>query len=67
MWCQITYNEPRSSIIKGYLIPWKRKRLVDNVCHLEGDSMQSIRTNDERFYDKYDKFRPDLKHLTNMT
>ena len=28
-------------------------------CHLEGDSMHSMETNDVRFYDKYDKFRPD--------
>ena len=33
--------------------------LEDKVCHLEGDSMHSMTTNDERFYDKYDKFRPD--------
>ena len=31
----------------------------DKVCHLEGDSMHSMTTKDGRFYDKYDKFRPD--------
>ena len=34
---------------------------------LEGDSMHSMTTNDERLYDKYDKFRPDYKHITNLT
>ena len=29
-------------------------------CHLEGDPMHSMTTNDEIFYDKYDKFRPDF-------
>ena len=43
------------------------KRLEDNVCHLEGDSMHSMPTNDERFYEKYDKFRPDCRHMKNMT
>ena len=37
-----------------------RKRLENNVCHLEGDSMHSMTTNDERFYEKYDNFRPDF-------
>ena len=32
----------------------KRKRLEDNVCHLEGDFMHSMTTNAERFYDKYE-------------
>ena len=35
------------------------KRLEYNVCHLEGDSMHSKTTNLERFYEEYDKFRPD--------
>ena len=33
------------------------------MCHLEGDSMHSMTTNDERFYDKYEKFRPDCRHI----
>ena len=37
----------------------EKEVLEDKVCHLEGDSMHSMTTNDERFYDKYDKFRPD--------
>ena len=45
---------------KGGLLPWKRKRLEDKVCHLEGDSMHSMTKNDGRFYDKYEKFRPDF-------
>ena len=44
---------------KGGSLPWKRKRLEDKVCHLEGDSMHSITTNDGRFYDKYDKLKID--------
>ena len=28
------------------------------VCHLEGDSMHSMTTNDGRIYGKYDKFKP---------
>ena len=31
------------------------------------DSMHSMKTNDEIFYDKYDKFRPDCIHMKNMT
>ena len=34
---------------------------------LEGDSMHSMTTNDGRFYDKYDKFRPNFSHMKNMT
>ena len=59
MWCKISYNDPRIQIGKGVEIPWKRKRLEDNVCHLKGDSMHTMTTNDGRFYDNYDKFRPD--------
>ena len=33
------------------------RRQEDKVCHLEGDSMQSMTTNDGRFQEKYDKFR----------
>ena len=36
------------------------RRLEDKVCHLEGDSMHPMTTNDGRFYEKYDKFRPDF-------
>ena len=43
------------------------KRLEDKVCHLEGDSMHSMTTNDGRLYDKYDKFRPDCWHMKNMS
>ena len=43
------------------------KILEDNVCHLEGDSMHSMTTNDEIFYDKYYKFRPDCRYMKNMT
>ena len=43
------------------------KILEDNVCHLEEDSMHSMATNDERFDDKYDKFRPDWKNKKHMT
>ena len=42
-------------------------RIEDNVCHLEGDSMQSMTTNDERFYDKYEKFRTYFIPMKNMT
>ena len=52
---------------KGEHLPWKRKKLKDNACHLEGDSMHSMTTNDERFHDKYDKFRPDYRNMKNMT
>ena len=48
-------------------MPWKRKILQDNVFHLEGDSMHSMTTNDERFYDKYDKLKSNCRHMTNMT
>ena len=34
---------------------------------LEGDSMHSMTTNDERFFDKYEKFRPDCIYMKNMT
>ena len=43
------------------------KRLEDKVCHLEGDYRHSMTTNDGRFYEKYDKFRPDFWHMTIMT
>ena len=39
----------------------------DIVFHLEGESMHSMTTNDERFYDKYDKFIHDFLHMKNMT
>ena len=39
----------------------------DNVCHLEGDSMHSMTTNNEIFYDKYDKFKLDWRPIKNMT
>ena len=29
--------------------------------------MQSMTTNDERFYVKYEKFRLDCKHMTNLS
>ena len=29
--------------------------------------MHSMTTNDERFYEKYEKLRPDCRHMTNMT
>ena len=32
------------------------------MCHLEGDSMHSMTTNDERFCDKYDKLISDYRH-----
>ena len=37
------------------------------MCHLESDSMHFVTTIDEIFYDKYEKFRPDLRPMTNMT
>ena len=37
------------------------------VCHLEGDFMHSMTTNDERFYEKYETFRPDCINMKNMT
>ena len=43
------------------------KRLEDKVCHLEGDSMHSMTTNDGRLYDKYEKFRPDCRNMKTMT
>ena len=48
---------------KGMQLPWKRKILEDKVCHLEKDSMHSMTTNDERFYEK---FRDDCKPMKNM-
>ena len=36
-------------------------------CGLEGDSRHSMTTNDGRFYDKYDKFRPDFRPMKNLT
>ena len=45
----------------------EEKRLYDNMWHLEWDSMHSMKTNDERFYEKYEKFRPDCKNMKNMT
>ena len=47
--------------------PIKRKRLEDKVCHLEGDSMHSMTTNEERFYEKYEKFRLDYINMKNIT
>ena len=43
------------------------EELEDKVCHLEGDSMHHMTTNDGRFYGKYEKFRPDCWHMTNIT
>ena len=37
------------------------------MCHLEGDSMHSMTTNDGIFYEKYDKFRPGCIPIKNMT
>ena len=45
----------------------EEERLYDNMCHLEGDSMHSMKTTNERFYEKYEKFRPDYIHMTNAT
>ena len=43
------------------------KRLEDIVFLLEGDSMHSMTTNDERFYDNYEKNTPNCRHMKNMT
>ena len=45
----------------------KGGRLEDKVCHLEGESMHSMTTNDGIFYEKYEKFRSDYSHMTNIT
>ena len=37
------------------------------MYHLEGDSMHSMITNDERFYDKYEKLRHDCRPMKNIT
>ena len=42
-------------------------RLEDKACHLEGDSMHPMTTNNGRFYDKYEKLRLDWWNMTNMT
>ena len=59
--------EPAILIGKQGYLPWERKILEDKVCHLEGDSMHHLATNDGRFYEKYEKIRIDCRHMKNMT